>query len=142
MVVSSIVGFQKVTKIKEIFDEMDIDPDRITKFDISWKRIKFNLDIRLRNNSNEDLYLTGASIVTLKQIIIFYKNTYLATVDVNIGEIEIPRKSDFFLKDIPVEVDLINTLQNISSLVDFKLENIATTGIINAMGNDYLIGGE
>ncbi|MFY0481675.1 hypothetical protein ACI6PS_03645 [Flavobacterium sp. PLA-1-15] len=142
LVVSSIVGFQKVTKIKEIFDEMDIDPDRIDKVNISFDRIKFNLDIRLRNNSMEDLFVTGASIVTLKQIIIFHKNTYLATVNLNIGEIEIPRKSDFFLRNIPVTVDTVNTMQNIRELADFNLNNIAITGIINAMGNDYEIGTE
>lgn len=142
LVVSSIVGFQKVSKIKGIFDEMDIDPDRISKFDVNIKeqRIRFNLDIKLTNNSLEDLYVTGASIVTLKQIILFYKETYLATVNVNIGEISIPKRSEFFLRNIPVEVDAVNVLQNITSLIDFKLSNLSMTGIINAMGNDYEIG--
>ena len=142
--VSSIVGFQKVTKIKEIFDGMDIEPDIISNFDINFNEqtIRFNLDIKLTNNSLEDLYVTGASIVTLKQIILFYKDTYLATVNVNIGEIEIPRKSEYFLRKIPVAVDAVNVLQNITSLINFKIENLTVTGIINAMGNDYEIGAE
>ena len=49
-------------------------------------------------------------------------------------------RSDFFLRNIPVEVDTINTLENIRDLIDFKLEDIAITGIINAMGSDYEIG--
>lgn len=144
LVVSSIVGFQKVTKIKEIFDEMDIEPDIISNFDFNLKQqtIRFNLDIKLTNNSLEDLYVTGASIVTLKQIILFYKDTYLATVDVNIGEIEIPKKSKFYLRKIPVAVDAVNVLQNITSLINFKIENLTITGVINAMGNDYEIGAE
>lgn len=141
LVVSSIVGFQKVTKIKEIFDEMDIVPDIVKNFDINLKgRIRFDLDIKLINKSNEDLYVTGVGLVTLKQIILFYKDTYLATVDVNIGEIEIPAKSEFYLRKIPIEVDGVNVLQNIRSLIDFNINNLATTGIINAMGNDYEIG--
>lgn len=142
LVAASIFGFKKVSKIKEIFEGMDILPDRISKFDASFTRLKFNLDIKLVNNSNEDLYVTGGSIVSLKQIIIFYRDTYLATVNVALNSIEIPKKGFYILRDIPVEVDLINVLQNATSLANFKMSELGITGIINAMGNDYEIGAE
>lgn len=144
LVIASIVGFQKVTKIKSIFDKMDILPDRISKFDfnLSLQKIRFNLDVKLVNNSMDDLFVTGASFATLKQVIIFYKDTYLATANVNLNSIQIPKKGSFVLQNIPVEVDAINVLQNITSLVNFDVAKMGITGIITALGNDYEIGAE
>lgn len=142
LVVSSIVGFQKVSKIKNIFDKMEITPDSFSKFspDIPKALIRFNLNVKLSNKISDDLYVTGVSVATLKEIIIFYKGTYIATAKVNITEISIPGNTDLIIKNIPVEVAGVNVLQNVTSFLNFDFNLITVKGVIRVLNVDYLIG--
>lgn len=144
LVVSSIVGFKKYEKVKAIFDVMDIEPESISKFDINIasKTIRFNLDVLLKNNSKEDLFVTGSAFAILKEIDLFYKDFYIATAKVSINEISIPGENQLIIKNIPVVVHAVNILQNITSLIDFKVENLGVIGIIEAFGKTYRIGEE
>lgn len=142
LVVSSIYGFQKVSKIKNIFDKMDIKPDSFSKFSPDFQNalIRFNLNVKLSNKVSDDLYVTGVSVATLKEIIVFYKGTYIATAKVNIIEISIPGNTDLIIKNIPVEVAGVNVLQNVTSFLNFDFNLITVKGVIRVLNVDYLIG--
>lgn len=139
-VISSIVGFQKFNKIKAIFDQMDIDPHWISKPNISLANIKFNLDVKLTNNSVDNLFVTGASVAQLKQIDIYYKNVFLATVNVQLTEISIPAKSFLIIKNIPVRVSTGTALSNISAFRKPNIADFRIIGIIEALGATYEVG--
>lgn len=142
LVFSSIVGFKKVSKIKTIFDAMEIKPDSYSKFDfnLSEAKIRFNLNVLLSNKTNEDLYVTGVSVATLKQIQLYYKGAFIGTANVNISEISIPANKLLLIKNIPIEVQAVNVLQNIKSLINFDINLLTVNGIIEVLGITYVIG--
>lgn len=140
LIVSSILGFKKFEKVKAIFDQMDIVPDWVSKLNLSWDRVKFSLDIKLINNSNDDLFVTGSGVAELKQVIIFFKNNYLATVNVSLSEISIPSKNVLIVKNIPVEVSTGTALSNASSFLNVKVSDFTVIGVVEAFGTTYKIG--
>jgi hypothetical protein len=142
LIVSSILGFKKYEKAKAIFDQMDIVPNWVSKINLSWDRLKFSLDIKLINNSNDDLFVTGSGVAELKQVIIFFKNNYLATANVSLSEISIPSKNVLIVKGIPIEVNTGTALSNASSFLNVKLSDFTIIGIVEAFGTTYKIGEE
>lgn len=142
LIVSSLLGFKKYEKVKAIFDQMDIVPNWVSKINLSWGRVKFSLDIKLINNSNDDLFVTGSGVAELKQVIIFFKNNYLATVNVSLSEISIPSKNVLIVKNIPVEVNTGTALSNASSFLNRKVSNFTIIGVVEAFGTTYKIGEE
>jgi hypothetical protein len=144
LVYSSIVGFKKFEKTKAIFEEMDIEPHAFSKLKIDFdnKRISFNLDVLLRNNTDDDLFVTGSAFAVLKEIDIFYKNNYMATAQVNINEISIPAENQLIVRNIPVMVHAVNLLQNATVFMNFNLNDLGIVGVVEAFGTTYRIGEE
>lgn len=142
IVVSSLFGFKKYEKTKAIFDQMDIEPHSFSDLNVSFSRLKFKLDVVLKNNSNDDLFVTGSAFAVLKAIDVYYKNNFIATANVNINEISIPNKNQLIIRNIDVSANTVNVLQNIRSFLDFKIEHIGVIGIVEAFGTTYRIGEE
>jgi len=140
LVISSIMGFQKFNKVKAIFDAMEIVPDAISKINVSLQLLRFNLNVKLINNSADDLFVSGASVAQLKKIDIYFKNVYLATANVSLTEVAIPGRNSLVIKNIPVEVSTGTALANASSFFNPKLSDFQIVGIVEAMGSTYEVG--
>lgn len=142
VVAGMITAGVKASRVKGIFDLMEIAPEHASKFKIDIDNLKFNLDVKLTNNSDDDLFMTGAGIASLRSIRIYYAGTYMATADVDMHEIEIAGKKSLIIKNIRVAVDWTTVLVTIKEIVKFDLEKIGIIGIVEALGKTYEIGKE
>ena len=144
MTVSAIVAYQKAMKIATIFEAMDIEPAYLTDLDINLnnKAASFKLDVRLTNNTADDLFISGVSVASLELLHIYYNNVFLATAKVNIKEIAIPSRNELIIKAIPVTVSIANILKVGGSLLSFDMDKITVIGVVSALGKKYEIGTE
>jgi hypothetical protein len=139
-----LYGYTKAKKLIGVFDKITIEPDKISFPDLSWTRIKFNIDIMLTNPTQESFDVSGYGVAKLKKIHLFWKGTYIATSTVNLVEISIPSNNQLTIHDIPVEIPTKFILQNVkliqSMFDDFDVKYLTTTGILEVAGNDIEIG--
>ncbi len=135
----ALYGYNKAMNLKSIFDKMTISPDGFSGLDVSLERIKFNLDVKITNPTSEDFIVSGSAFADLKKLFIYYKGKYIATADVDLNQVSIPHNNSIVFHNIPVVVSSGTVLDNISSLIDFSMNDITITGQINFLGSQYLI---
>jgi hypothetical protein len=133
-------GYRKIKKIQGIFEKMTIEPFGVSNVNISLSRIVFNLDVKLTNPTNDDLFVTGSAVADLKRVTIYYKGSYMATANVELNEVSIPKNDVLVVHNIPVVADTKNILVNAVSLLNFKVADITVKGIVSVLGNEYVIG--
>jgi hypothetical protein len=139
----AIYGYNKAKTLLAVFDKMTIEPAGISNIDLSFKRIKFNLDVLLTNPTIEDFSVSGFGIASVKSISVFYDGIFVATSLVNITDISIPAENQIVLHDIVVEVPkplefVADNYPIISSMIadfnNFKISKITTTAVIEVAG--------
>lgn len=134
-------GYKKLQQIKAIFAAMEIVPVGFSNFDFNLKsgKIRMNIDVKLINNSKDDLFVTGAGLAVLKRIVILYKGVYLGEGEVNINSIHIPAANALVIKNTPIEGSAMNLLSNAASLMNFSINDVTIIGTVEAMGKQYEI---
>ena len=138
----SIWMYSEYQKIKAVFDKMTISPANFKNFRIEDSNIKFDMDVLLTNPTATDFFVTGGMFADLKQITLYYNKTYMGTASVSINEVSVPHNQSIQISNIPVQLPIINALQNIAALTDLSAlwNGITVTGIVNVLGTNYDIG--
>ena len=115
-------------------------PTGIRNFDINFKRMRFNLDVTLYNPTSDNFSPDGI-IAVVKRIILKDKtNKRIATITVNKSFISIPAKGKFVLKDLIVEIPILENVSNWQSLSQIRSVNdIQTETILGVLGKEYSI---
>ena len=115
-------------------------PTGIRNFDINFKRMRFNLDVTLYNPTSDNFSPDGI-IAVVKRIILKDKTAKrIATITVNKSFISIPAKGKFVLKDLIVEVPILENISNWQSLSQIKsVKDIQTETILGVLGKEYSI---
>lgn len=130
----------KLNKWKETMKKLKALPTGIRNFDINFKRVRFNLDVTLFNPTSENFNPDGV-IAVVKRIVLKDKTAKrIATITVNKSFISIPAKGKFELKDLLVEIPILENLSNwqsLSQIAGFK--DVQTETIIGVLGKEYSI---
>lgn len=134
-------GYKKLQQIKAIFSVMEILPVGFSNFDFNLKsgKIRMKIDVKLINNSTDDLFVSGAGLAVLKKIVILYKGVYLGEGEVNINAIHLPANNVLIIKNTPIEGSAMNLLANAKNLMNFSIDDVTIIGTIEAMGKQYEI---
>lgn len=143
----ALLAFKKIDSLKAIFDQMTIKPNglpRNVKFTNPNslgipQTVSFDIDIVLKNPTTEDFAVTGY-VAELTKVNIYYKNKFIGAANVNIDEISVPSRDTLILHNIPVQVQALNVLSNLTSFTNLNLNDLEFTGIINVSGSEYEIG--
>lgn len=130
----------KIDKWKQTMTKLKALPTGFRNFDINFKRMRFNLDVTLFNPTNNNFSPDGI-IAVVKRIIISDKTQKrIATITVNKSFVSVPAKGKFVLKDLIVEIPIVENLTNLQSLVTIKsLKDLSIETIIGVLGKEYSI---
>ncbi|MBN9285585.1 MULTISPECIES: hypothetical protein [unclassified Flavobacterium] len=130
----------KLNKWKETMTKLKALPTGIRNFDINFKRLRFNLDVTLYNPTSDNFNPDGV-IAVVKRIVLKDKTAKrIATITVNKSFISIPAKGKFELKDLLVEIPILENLSNWQSLSQITgLKDVQTETIIGVLGKEYSI---
>jgi hypothetical protein len=135
----SIWGYQKVKKLQAIFEKMTIQPIGFSNVNVSFERIKFNIDVEIVNPTNDDFDVTGSHFANLNKLLIFYKGTYIATADTKFTSVSVPHKNSIVFQNIPVEVSTKTAFNNVLNFLTFTTDDITIKGVVSILGNEYTI---
>lgn len=130
----------KLDKWKQTMGKLKAIPTGFRNFDINFKRVRFNLDVTLFNPTNEHFRPDGI-IAVVKRIVLKDKtDKRMVTITVNRTFVSVPAKGKFVLKDLIVEIPILENLSNMESLVKITgLKDIQTETIIGVLGKEYSI---
>lgn len=130
----------KLNKWKETMTKLKALPTGIRNFDINFKRLRFNLDVTLYNPTSDNFSPDGV-IAVVKRIVLKDKTAKkIATIIVNKSFVSIPAKGKFLLKDLIVEIPLLDNLSNLESLSQITgVNDIKIETIIGVLGKEYSI---
>ena len=130
----------KLDKWKQTMGQLKALPTGFRNFDINFKRMRFSLDVTLFNPTNDNFSPNGV-IAIVKRIVLKDKtDKRIATITVNKTFVSVPAKGKFLLKDLLVEIPILENLSNMDSLVKITgLKDIQTETIISVLGKEYSI---
>ena len=102
--------------------------------------MRFNLDVTLYNPTNDNFSPDGV-IAMVKRIVLKDKTAKrIATITVNKSFVSIPAKGKYVLKDLIVEIPILENVSNWQSLSQITgLKDIQTETIIGVLGKEYSI---
>ncbi|NHM07618.1 hypothetical protein G4D82_10325 [Flavobacterium sp. CYK-4] len=130
----------KLNKWKETMTKLKAIPTGLRNFDINFKRMRFNLDVTLYNPTSDNFSPDGI-IAIVKRIILKDKTEKrIATITVNKSFISIPAKGKFVLKDLIVEIPVLENISNWQNLSKIRSVNdIQIETILSVLGKEYSI---
>ena len=130
----------KLNKWKETMKKLKALPTGIRNFDINFKRMRFNLDVTIYNPTNDNFNPDGV-VATVKRIILKDKTAKrIATITVNKSFLSIPAIGKHVLKDLIVEVPILENISNWQNLSQIKsINDIQTETILGVLGKEYSI---
>lgn len=146
IVVGAIIGIgvlwysSKINRWKETMTKLKAVPTGLRNFDINFKRMRFNLDVTLYNPTNENFNPDGI-IAIVKRIILKDKTAKnFATITVNKSFISLPAKGKIELKDMIVEIPILENISNWQTLSQIRSVNdIQIETILSVLGKEYSI---
>lgn len=129
----------RLNKWKETMTKLKAIPTGLRNFDINFKRMRFNLDVTLYNPTSDNFSPDG--IIAIKRIILKDKTEKrIATITVNKSFISIPAKGKFVLKDLIVEIPVLENISNWQNLSKIRSVNdIQIETILSVLGKEYSI---
>ena len=130
----------KVKKWKETMGKLKALPTGFRNFNINFKRMRFTLDVTLFNPTNEN-FSPDSVIAVVKRIVLKDKTAKrIATILVNKSFVSVPAKGKFILKDLVVEIPILENLSNMESLVKITgIKDIQIETILGVLGKEYSI---
>jgi len=134
-------AYNKLNALRQVFDRMRIWPTGISNIKLSLTMLSFNLDIAVQNPSDTAFSISGASIATLKRIVVSRNGKFLGQADVDISTIEIPAYGSAEFKNLPFTVSLDNILNNVLADTNIQLGQLSISAVVEVLGNNYVIQG-
>jgi hypothetical protein len=130
----------KLDKWKQTMKKLTALPTGIRNFDINFKRMRFSLDVTLYNPTSDNFSPDGI-IAVVKRIVLKDKSAKrIATITVNKSFISIPAKGKYVLKDLIVEIPILDNISNWQSLSQItSVKDIQTEAVIGVLGKEYSI---
>jgi len=130
----------KINKWKETIGKLKALPTGFRNFDINFKRMRFNLDVTLFNPTKDNFSPDGV-IAVVKRIVLKDKTAKrIATITVNKSFVSVPANGKFVLKDLIVEIPILENLSNMQSLVKITgIKDIQIETILGVLGKEYSI---
>ena len=146
VITSALIGIgilwykNKVNKWKATMGKLKALPTGFRNFDINFKRMRFNLDVTLFNPTKDNFSPDGV-IAVVKRIVLKDKTAKrIATITVNKSFVSVPANGKFELKDLVVEIPILENLSNMESLVKITgMKDIQIETILGVLGKEYSI---
>jgi hypothetical protein len=137
-------GRKKYTAAKEIIDNLKVSIKDISNVKLSFKNIKFDAILELRNLTDINFGATLGSAIIIKRIHIFSPSgTLLGVGDTRIFEIELPANGSAELPPITFDLDantsISEILNNFSDFQNDALNSLHYKIEVEVFGNNFSI---
>lgn len=132
-------GYNKIQKLKAVFEQMTVLPSGISGINISLAAIRFRLNFTINNPTAEDFSVTTGKMAAIKRIIVYRKGKLLGVAQVDIDNIEIPAYSAIEIKDIELQVAVSSLLDNIMTIQGISLDEITIACVVSVIGKEFTI---
>ena len=146
VITSALIGIgilwykNKVNKWKETMGKLKALPTGFRNFDINFKRMRFNLDVTLFNPTKDNFSPDGVIAVVKRIVLKDQTAKRIATITVNKSFVSVPANGKFELKDLVVEIPILENLSNMESLVKITgMKDIQIETILGVLGKEYSI---
>lgn len=114
-----MAGDSVYRKYKEFFDKMTYFLGTISGFDVSWTRIKFNIQPIIKNNTPHHISISTLGIARLEKIEVRDRiDKTVASVYLDLDSFEIKEFEALSFPKIPIEIPLTQALLNVLQ-IDF-----------------------
>ena len=133
------IGYHKAKSLKAIFDKMTIEPTGIRNLNFGLVYFTFDLDFTIKNPTQETFSVSGASVATLKRILVYRKTHFLGMAEINLDAIEIPANGELTIKNIPFSIATENVIKNILTKESLDVDELTIMAVIDVLGNEYII---
>ena len=129
----------RLDNVKRLVSKIKAVPTGIRNLRFENSIFKCTIDVTLFNGSNETFNADGI-LSFLKRINVITQGKRIATINVNKSSLKIVPRGQFVLKDLQVEISLLETLLNISTLASIKsASDIRVEPVISILGNEQTI---
>ncbi|HEX8269756.1 MAG TPA: hypothetical protein VF581_07680 [Flavobacterium sp.] len=141
------LGYKKVSNLMAIFEKMTIEPYSVPRnIRATWTQIDFNMDIILKNPTTHPFAVTGY-VATLKQIMVYYKGTFLGVANLHLTEIAVPAYGSLVLPNVNIVVGTASLLSNAAALIpemqtmsmNQLYNDLTFRGLVDVLGTQYEI---
>lgn len=111
--------------------------NKISKLQMDWKtfNLKAVLDLKITNPTSTPIGITGANMLTVKQINLIdaISRKKIGTAILNMEEISIPANDSIVLPNIPISVPVIDGINVLNS----SLSNLVAEIVVVILGKEY-----
>lgn len=132
-------GYNKIQKLKAVFEQMTVLPSGISGINITLAAIRFKLNFTINNPTAEDFSITTGKMAAIKRIIVYRKGKLLGVAQVDIDNIEIPAYAAIEIKDIELQVAVSSLLDNIMTIQGISLDEITIACVVSVIGKEFTI---
>ncbi|MXN90143.1 hypothetical protein GR160_02805 [Flavobacterium sp. Sd200] len=141
LVALGIYLYNKARQFKKVFDNMRVWPSGIRNIRVQLPYLLFNLDITLQNPTDVPFSITGASLVTLRRVVVYRNGKFLGQAEVNLAGLEIPAFGTTVVRDLPFRFELVNVLDNLINAESLTVNDLTLSAVVEVFGQQYEIEG-
>ncbi|KGO84429.1 hypothetical protein Q763_01410 [Flavobacterium beibuense F44-8] len=134
-------SYRKVQKLKEIFNQMKIQPSGLRNVKIGVDYFTFNLDLTIENPTTEAFSLNAGSTASFKRVLAYRNGHFLGMATLNLNMVNIPAFNSFELKNVPFQISSNIVIQNALSIESFSVEQLTFVVVVDILGKEYYIEG-
>lgn len=123
---------------KQAYENITVKPRNVKNFSVSTKRIKFDTDLDLTNNSEKTIRINQGVLSYIERIDFYLENQYIGFATPSRQDIEIMPFSTFKMRNITVEVPLKTALDLLKD-GNINVDKLSVRTHISAAGQTIII---
>jgi hypothetical protein len=135
----ALFSFKKYVDYSKVINEMEFFLDKIRNLRQKSGKFYLDFDLVFYNPTDIDFMIETAGLIKVRQIDVFYKGKKLGTAVSDISEIYLPAKTGYRIKDIAIELLLLDLIQTFSSELTFNSADFLAQVTVEAMGKTFVV---
>lgn len=140
IIVGGLFAFNKAKDYKKVIDEMIIDIYQIKNLRSKNARVYFDVDLSVKNPTDIDFTISSFGLLKIKKITLFYKGNEIGSANSELTSFALPKNDTVIIKNIPVEIILINVInQYFTQGFDTDAKNYTAVIEIEALNQTFVI---
>ncbi len=140
----SVYAYRKVNTTKKALEKLKIEITALNNVSISISRVKLNLDLTFKNQSNLDIGISTFKLLKIKEVKFFNNknNSFLGAAVVDVSGIKVLANDTSTISNIPVNIPVKNLFNNLSVFKGDIKNNLKIVLVLDSLGKQYELNTE
>lgn len=131
---------QKVNKVINIVNSLKLEVDNIRDIDISFKRAKITVDLKLINQTDYDFNINAEGVINLHRVEIFTDTgVKIADANLNFSNVSLAPQGVNIIEDVEFVVDFFRSGSKILELLSNAPNKIKAKAHLSILGKNYIV---